>query len=217
MIEGNKKINRPLVYAILGVTLLVLAVSGSAYAYFTASANNNNKDDISGRTLDVKLSVGNLEKVGAGTGDLIPIYDGTITGKDTQLTKAVTSAKVTAKTDCIDNKGYTVCHVYALTINNTGTNDTKITTEITVSGSTNIKWAKMTDRNTPASGTGNVNLNTGTLATDVALNKNSAVTQYFMVYLKNTGDDQTNPDAGKEYTGTVTVRASTGTNIEATF
>lgn len=169
MIEEKKKVNRPLVYAILGVTLLVLAVSGSAYAFFAASATNANA--ISGKTLDVKLSITSLTKVSAGTGDLIPIYDGTVSGHETQLSNAVTSAKVTGKTDCIDNNGYTVCQVYELKIGNAGSNDTKINTEITVNGGTNVKWAKMTDRNTPAAGTANVNLSTGTLASDVTLSK----------------------------------------------
>ena len=215
MIEEKKKVNRPLVYAILGVTLLVLAVSGSAYAFFAASATNANA--ISGKTLDVKLSITSLTKVSAGTGDLIPIYDGTVSGHETQLSNAVTSAKVTGKTDCIDNNGYTVCQVYELKIGNAGSNDTKINTEITVNGGTNVKWAKMTDRNTPAAGTANVDLSTGTLASDVTLSKNGTVTQYFIVYLKNTGGDQTAADSGKDISGTVTVRASTGANIEAKF
>lgn len=215
MIEEKKKVNRPLVYAILGVTLLVLAVSGSAYAFFAASATNANA--ISGKTLDVKLSITSLTKVSAGTGDLIPIYDGTVSGHETQLSNAVTSAKVTGKTDCIDNNGYTVCQVYELKIGNAGSNDTKINTEITVNGGTNVKWAKMTDRNTPAAGTANVNLSTGTLASDVTLSKNGTVTQYFIVYLKNTGEDQTAADSGKDISGIVTVRASTGANIEAKF
>lgn len=215
MIEEKKKVNRPLVYAILGVTLLVLAVSDSAYAFFAASATNANA--ISGKTLDVKLSITSLTKVSAGTGDLIPIYDGTVSGHETQLSNAVTSAKVTGKTDCIDNNGYTVCQVYELKIGNAGSNDTKINTEITVNGGTNVKWAKMTDRNTPAAGTANVNLSTGTLASDVTLSKNGTVTQYFIVYLKNTGGDQTAADSGKDISGTVTVRASTGANIEAKF
>ena len=46
---------------------------------------------------------------------------------------------------------------------------------------------------------------------------NGSVTQYFVVYLKNTGADQTSADSGKSFTGTVTVTASTGAQIEATF
>ena len=69
---------------------------------------------------------------------------------------------------------------------------------------------------------GTVNLTTGTLATGVALpakanNVNGSVTQYFVVYLQNTGGDQTGADSGKTVSGTVTVRASTGANIEAAF
>ena len=218
MFEENnqeKRMNKPLIYAIAGVALLVIAVSGSAYAYFSASASSS---AITGKTLDVKLTISDLKQVSAGTGELIPIYDGTVSGKETQLTKAVTSAKVTAKTDCIDNNNYTVCQVYELKINNAGSNSTKIDTTVSVSGGTNVKWAKMTDRNTPATGTGNVNLSSnGTLATNVTLGSNSTVTQYFMVYLQNTGGDQTSADSGKTISGTVTVRASTGANIEASF
>lgn len=211
MIEEKKKINRPLIFAIVGVTLLVVAVSGSAYAFFAASVSDNS---ISGKTLDVKLSISSLTKVSAGTGDLIPIYDGTVTDHITQLTSAVTAAKVTGKTDCVDKNGYTVCQVYELKINNAGANDTTVDTTITVNGGSNVRWAKMTDRNTVGS---DVDLSTGTLATNTALVKNGTVTQYFVVYLKNTGDNQTTADAGKNITGTVTVTASTGANIEAAF
>ena len=50
-----------------------------------------------------------------------------------------------------------------------------------------------------------------------ANNVNGSVTQYFVVYLQNTGGDQTGADSGKTVSGTVTVRASTGANIEAAF
>ena len=74
--ESNqeKRINKPLIYAIAGVALLVIAVSGSAYAYFTASASSPS-NAISGKTLDVQMSVASVERVSKGTGDLIPIYD----------------------------------------------------------------------------------------------------------------------------------------------
>ena len=214
MFEENnqeKRMNKPLIYAIAGVALLVIAVSGSAYAYFSASASSS---AISGKTLDVQLSIASLRKVSRGTGDLIPIYDGTVTGHTTnQLTTAISTTN-----DCVDKNKYTVCQVYELVINNGGTNATKVDTEVTVNGTTGIKWAKMTGRNA----LGTVNLTTGTLATGVTLpakanNVNGSVTQYFVVYLQNTGGDQTGADSGKTVSGTVTVRASTGANIEAAF
>ena len=214
MFEENnqeKRMNKPLIYAIAGVALLVIAVSGSAYAYFSASASSN---AITGKTLDVQLSIASLQKVSKGTGDLIPIYDGTVSGHTTnQLTTAVSTTN-----DCVDKNSYTVCQVYELVINNGGTNATTVVTEVTVSGSTGIKWAKMTGRNA----LGSVNLTTGALATGVTLpaksnNVNGSVTQYFVVYLQNTGGDQTSADSGKTIKGTVTVKASTGANIEAAF
>ena len=215
MFEENnqeKRMNKPLIYAIAGVALLVIAVSGSAYAYFSASASNTNA--ITGKTLDVQLSIASLKQVSKGTGDLIPIYDGKVTGHtDNQLTTAVSTTN-----DCVDKNNYTVCQVYELVINNGGTNATTVDTEVTVSGSTGIKWAKMTGRNA----LGDVNLTTGALATGVTLpaksnNVNGSVTQYFVVYLQNTGGDQTSADSGKTIKGTVTVKASTGANIEASF
>ncbi|UKI26878.1 MAG: hypothetical protein L6V91_09210 [Bacilli bacterium] len=215
MFEENnqeKRMNKPLMYAVAGVALLVIAITGSAYAYFSASATNTNA--ITGKTLDVQLSIASLKKVSKGTGDLIPIYDGTVTGHTTnQLTTAISTTN-----DCVDKNNYTVCQVYELVINNGGTNATKVDTEVTVNGTTGIKWAKMTGRNA----LGTVNLTTGTLATGVTLpakanNVNGSVTQYFVVYLQNTGGDQTGADSGKTVSGTVTVRASTGANIEAAF
>ena len=214
MFEENnqeKRMNKPLIYAIAGVALLVIAVSGSAYAYFSASASSS---AISGKTLDVQLSIASLRKVSRGTGDLIPIYDGTVTGHTTnQLTTAISTTN-----DFVDKNNYTVCQVYELVINNGGTNATTVDTEVTVSGSTGIKWAKMTGRNA----LGDVNLTTGTLANGVTLpakanNVNGSVTQYFVVYLQNTGGDQAGADSGKTIKGTVTVKASTGANIEAAF
>lgn len=218
MFEENnqeKRMNKSLIYAIAGVALLVIAVSGSAYAYFTASASSPS-DAISGKTLDIQMSVASVEMVSNGKGDLIPIYDGTISGHDSQLSTATNSTN-----DCVDKNGYTVCQIYKVTINNNGTNSTNINTTITLNGTNDVKWARMIARNTfdtalPTSQTANLN------TSDVVLPAKSGTTagtttQYFVVYLMNTGDNQTTADGGKTITGTVTVTASTGSRIEATF
>ncbi len=218
MTENNNQerfLNKPLIYAIAGVALLVIAVSGSAYAYFTASTSSPS-NAISGKTLDVQMSVASVERVSEGTGDLIPIYDGTVSGHVEQLSTATNSTN-----DCVDKNGYTVCQIYSVTINNNGTNSTSINTTITLNGISDVKWARMTARNTfdttlPTSQTDNLN------TTAVVLPAKSGsvagtVTQYFVVYLMNTGDNQTTADGGKTVTGTVTVTASTGSRIEATF
>ena len=207
MIEENKKVNRPLIYAILGVALLVVAVSGSAYAFFTAQAQS---DQFSGNTIDVKIGKPTVTLVvGDKAKGLIPIHDGSVTGHDTnQLTTAVSNTN-----KCVDKNGYTVCHVYKVTLSNTGSTATTVNTSITLNGSTNITWAKMTNQTTFGSLKGSDN----SLSTGTALGAKGTTDLYFVVYLKNTGADQTSTDAGKTYTGTVTVVASTGNTIEAQF
>lgn len=210
MIEEKKKVNRPLVYAILGVTLLVLAVSGSAYAFFTAQATS---DQFSGNTIDVQIKKPVVTLVvGDKTKGLIPIYDGSVTGHPEQLTTA------TKKTPnpCVDKNGYMVCHVYKVTLSNEGSTATTVDTSITLNtgGAANVTWAKMTNQTTFGSLKGADN----SLAKGTELAANNVTTDlFFVVYLKNTGSDQTGTDAGKTYTGTVTVTASTGSTLEAQF
>ena len=208
-LDEKKKVNRPLVYAILGVTLLVLAVSGSAYAFFTAQATS---DQFSGNTIDVQIKKPVVTLVvGDKTKGLIPIHDGSVTGHTTnQLTTAVSGTN-----KCVDKNGYMVCHVYKVTLSNEGSTATTVDTSITLNtgGAANVTWAKMTNQTTFGSLKGTDN----SLAKGTALSANGTADLYFVVYLKNTGSDQTGTDAGKTYKGTVTVVASTGSTLEAQF
>lgn len=211
MIENNnnKGVSKQLAFAISGVALLIIAVAGSAYAYFTASATSNG--GISGTTLNVKLDkpIVTLFSTKA-TGGLIPIYDGTVNGHTSQL-----SAAATATNQCVDKNGYTVCKVYKISVTNSGTTATTVNTTLNLNngGVANIKWARMTS-STVVDTTLPTN---STVSTGKELGAGATLEQYIMVYLKNTGADQTSTDAGKTISGTVTVTASTGANIQATF
>ena len=55
------------------------------------------------------------------------------------------------------------------------------------------------------------------LESNVGFDGGATVTKHFVVYLKNTGADQTSTDAGRTISGTVTVTASTGANVQAEF
>lgn len=216
MEENNKSISKQLMFAIAGVALLVVAVAGSAYAYFTASATSDQK--ISGSTLNVQLQKPTIEKVsktGTQGEGLIPIYDGSVSGHASQL-----DAAASATNQCVDNNNYTVCQVYKITITNAGTNATTVNTTITLNngGATGIKWARMTsatkvDTTLPTDNT----ISTGKSLPAKSGNTNGSLVQYIMVYLNNTGANQTSPDAGKSISGTITVTASTGSQIEAQF
>lgn len=213
MIEENnngKGVSKQLMFAIAGVALLVIVVAGSAYAYFVASATSNT---ITGSTLDVKLDKPVVTAVtadGAKGAGLIPIHDGSAAGNTTnQLTTAVSSTN-----KCVDKNKYTVCKVYSVSIHNSGTTATTVdfTVSLTSTG-TNVTWAKMNSATEFGSLKGSDNV----LASNVGLAGGATVTKHFVVYLKNTGDNQTSIDAGKTISGTVTVTASTGANIQATF
>lgn len=211
MIENNnnKGVSKQLAFAISGVALLIIAVAGSAYAYFTASATSDG--GISGTTLNVKLDkpIVTLFSTKA-TGGLIPIYDGTVNGHTSQL-----SAAATATNQCVDKNGYTVCKVYKISVKNSGTTATTVNTTLNLNngGATNLKWARMTS-STVVDTTLPTN---STVSTGKELGAGATLEQYIMVYLKNTGADQTSTDAGKTISGTVTVTASTGANVQAEF
>ena len=211
MIENNnnKGVSKQLAFAISGVALLIIAVAGSAYAYFTASATSDG--GISGTTLNVKLDkpIVTLFSTKA-TGGLIPIYDGTVNGHTSQL-----SAAATATNQCVDKNGYTVCKVYKISVTNSGTTATTVNTTLNLNngGATNLKWARMTS----ATAVDTTLPTNSTVSTGKELGAGATLEQYIMVYLKNTGADQTSTDAGKTISGTVTVTASTGANVQAEF
>lgn len=207
--NNNKGVSKQLAFAISGVALLIIAVAGSAYAYFTASATSDG--GISGTTLNVKLDkpIVTLFSTKA-TGGLIPIYDGTVNGHTSQL-----SAAATATNQCVDKNGYTVCKVYKISVKNSGTTATTVNTTLNLNngGATNLKWARMTS----ATAVDTTLPTNSTVSTGKALGAGATLEQYIMVYLKNTGADQTSTDAGRTISGTVTVTASTGANVQAEF
>lgn len=207
MQKSRSKYNLNLMYAILGVSALIISVAGSTYAYFSASVSANNK--VTGGTLDVSLDL-KVDKVSRGDGKLIPIYDGTVTEHPSQLSTAAT-----AENNCVDKNGYTVCHIYKITITNNGNADIDVDTTIALTGNTNIKWANMTDSTTVTT----IHENTeSSLATDTHLTESGGNAElYFMVYLKNTGANQTTTDSNKTFNGNITVTASTGDKIQAEF
>lgn len=205
MLENDKKkISGPLLYAIIGVTVLVVAVAGSAYAFFAASATDTGT--IKGDTLDIKLGL-KVEKVSTGTGNLIPIHDGS--NAASQLAKAAS-----ASSSCVDDNGRTVCHIYKITISNTGGDNATVNSTVALTGSANLKWANMSNQTTV--GATHAKTDT-TVATNASVNAGGNSVQYIMVYINNTGDNQTAADGGTSFSGVITVTASTGEAVQATF
>lgn len=209
------KNRKKIIYAAASVILIIIVTISATYAYFSASTSSDN--DITGSTLDINLGlkVNKISATGSMSANLIPIYDGSTNGYASQLETAAME-----KYNCVDKNNYTVCQIYEVIISNTGKNDTNVNTFISFNKKNvnNLKWASMSGANTVISGqthniTNNVN---DTIASNTKLVGNGSDKLYFMVYVNNTGNDQSEQDKDG-FTGTVTVSATTGEKIQVTF
>ena len=205
-----KKLDKKKMYMIFGIVILIIAIAGSAYAYYSAIAVD--KTTVSGTVagganLDLKV-----EKVTTGaTGNLIPVDNDIIT-----LTKAVIGEGNTNKEDskrCIDKNGYAACQIYKITLTNKSSVSVKIDGGVTLSGkdTPNIECAVMDNINKVSNN--NSCKGNKTLAKNYNMNANASVIYYIMVYIKNINSAQT--DTGL-FTGTVFFNVS-GNKIESNF
>ena len=205
-----KKLDKKKMYMIFGIVILIIAIAGSAYAYYSAVAVDNTTVSgtvAGGANLDLKV-----EKITTGaTGNLIPV-DNDIT----TLTKAVIGEGNTNKEDskrCIDKNGLTACQIYKITLTNKSSVSVKIDGGVTLSGSNtpNIECAVMDNINKVSNN--NSCKGNKTLAKNYNMNANASVIYYIMVYIKNINSAQT--DTGL-FTGTVFFNVS-GNKIESNF
>ncbi len=209
MMEENKgKAQRgPLMYAILGVAVLIVAVAGSTYAYYAASVQNTT--DVTGTAGGGAAPTMTITKTStSATGNLIPI--------DMNTTTLTAAAKAT--TPCVDKNGYSACQIYSVTIKNNGnTAQTYDITLTSLSGTNtpNIEAVTMgTSSNTVTSITSIKNVNKGICTTNSVAAGGTSTACYFMVFIKNLTSAQT--DNGT-FTGTVTAVSSTGAQTYAQF
>ena len=205
-----KKLDKKKMYMIFGIVILIIAIAGSAYAYYSAVAVDNTTVSgtvAGGANLDLKV-----EKVTTGaTGNLIPV-DNDIT----TLNKAVIGEGNTNKEDskrCIDKNGLTACQIYKITLTNKSSVSVEIDGGVSLSGDNtpNIECAKMDNINKVSNN--NSCKGNKTLAKNYNMNANASVIYYIMVYIKNINSAQT--DTGL-FTGTVFFNVS-GNKIESNF
>ncbi len=97
-------------YGVVGIATLMVAIMGATFAYYTATASNN--DVIKGNmaTIQFDLTVAKMTNVDETSGGLIPM-------SNNMMQKALTSAKGI----CLDDNGNAVCQVYKITVINSST------------------------------------------------------------------------------------------------
>lgn len=209
MEENNRK-GPGVFYAVVGVATLVVAIIGATFAFFSASATNN--DTIVGGTAtgnNIALAVMPIAPVTEAktrTENMIPMLE-----DDLQTGLTGTDGK-----SCIDANGNTVCQVYKVTVTNNGA--TAVTLDATLNlatakgtgegTGTNMKWQLI--ENATTEGTVGAMKSQGTaelFADNLSLSATNSKDYYIVVWLLETGSPQDSSDAGINYTGTVTVNA----------
>lgn len=195
--EENRK-GTGVFYAVVGVATLVVAIIGATFAYFSASATNDS--DVTGTT----ASGANLSLVVTRVSDeataknMVPMLDA-------DLQKGVTG---TDNKSCVDANGNTVCQVYKITVKN-GSADIAVNVKgvmtLNGNGATNMKWELLTNATTVNTAGTIVAAGTeGVITNNQALTKSGSQDFYVVVWLHETEADQTDPDAGKTFEGTIT-------------
>ena len=205
-------------YGVIGVATLIVAIIGATFAFFSASDTNDNT--IAGQTLDVATSFTlNVEKVTFGgatapSNDLVPAD---LNGGDT------TGINQALDANC-EKDGYTGCHLYRITAQSgqklSAASITIDSLAVTPDSAQNWKYSVFTGSESEA--TGFLKNDTFANATNydmhsgAAVNANTPVVYYLLIYLENTELDQSETDAGS-YSGSVSFKAAGSGEISASF
>lgn len=235
---------RKIMLTIVGVFVVLAAVSGGTYAYYAFSASNNTTITGTAATADLELIVTDPATSSTlGTGPLVP-----------QPAQTITQALVgTNGVNCVDGNGNTVCRVYQIAIKNTSTAAAYVRGYLKFANGNNslfqnVKWlllgqtgssyTKYTSTSgvtyglTTSSGTA-ITTATSTTAvsatfstessnhgslflTSTDLTVDSTKYYYIVVWINETGSAQNSTDYGS-FTGTIYIEDAKGQGLTSTF
>lgn len=207
-------------YGVIGVATLIVAIVGATFAYFSASADN--AGTVAGEAATAGLNL-KVEPVSTdATGPMVP------------QSEAGLNSAVAAEKQCVDGNNNTVCKVYRITVENTGSSATVVTGTLvfTAATFTNLKWADLTDAKgtfsdarpiAAATGDGS-DTDNSILVKELTLQAADASewtgadssVYYIVVYINETGSSQNDTDKG-QFTGTVAFNSAAGTGVTSTF
>lgn len=227
--EGQKNNTNKsgLIYAIVGVAVLIVAVAGSAYAYYSATATDTStvKGTAGGAGgaggAGVKPTILTVKKESNASGSLVPIDKTTDTltkgAKGWNKTSNAVNTAWNAAQSCTDKKGNTVCQVYSVTVKNN--NNMPVIYDISLTAlsganTPNLDAVKMASNISVTSVTSIKGVDKGICTTASVAGGGTSNTCYFMVFITNLNSPQTDSGA---FTGTVKAVGSDGAEIKAQF
>ncbi len=218
----EKNNGRGIFYGVIGVATLVVTIIGATFAYF-ASAGNTADNAIEANTADIANYTVEIVNSHAATG-LIPVDS-----EDANFASKIGLAENFCK-DVSDNT-YPICGVYELKITNASAvaQQTYVNLKVSTNTFTNLKYAIYDGSSEIADGSfttpSTALVSTATFATSgntqlTALGGNYAANQaktfYIVVWLEETGADQTASDKGKTLAAGITVSSSADGNSGVT-
>lgn len=222
MFEEGKKNNTNksgLIYAIVGVAVLIVAVAGSAYAYYSATATDTST--VKGTAGGGAAPTLTVKKESNASGNLVPIDKTTETltkgAKGWNTTSNTVNTAWNAAQSCTDKNGNTVCQVYSVTVKNNS--NTSVIYDISLTAlsgakTPNLDAVKMASNISVTSVTSIKGVNKGICTTASVAGGGTSTACYFMVFITNLNSAQT--DSGS-FTGTVTAVGSNGAEVKAQF
>lgn len=219
--EGQKNNTNKsgLIYAIVGVAVLIVAVAGSAYAYYSATATDTST--VKGTAGGGAAPTLTVKKESNASGNLVPI-DKTVEtltkgAKGWNTASNAVNTAWNAAQSCTDKNGNTVCQVYSVTVKNNS--NTSVIYDISLTAlsgakTPNLDAVKMASNISVTSVTSIKGVNKGICTTASVAGGGTSAACYFMVFITNLNSAQT--DSGS-FTGTVTAVGSNGAEVKAQF
>lgn len=219
--EGQKNNTNKsgLIYAIVGVAVLIVAVAGSAYAYYSATAADTST--VKGTAGGGAAPTLTVKKESNASGNLVPI-DKTVEtltkgAKGWNTTSKAVNTAWNAAQSCTDKNGNTVCQVYSVTVKNNS--NTSVIYDISLTAlsgakTPNLDAVKMASNISVTSVTSIKGVNKGICTTTSVAGGGTSTACYFMVFITNLNSAQTDSGA---FTGTVTAVGSNGAEVKAQF
>ena len=195
---------------ISGIIVLLLAIAGSAYAYYSASATGEIVGSAAGAGLELTI-----EKLSTSANDALIPLDNTVDMLSTAAKGYGNNGSTfDASKSCIDKNGYSVCQVYKITISNNSTVPVVLNGGVTLYGTNtpNIECAKMDSSTSITDNTSCIG--DKTLANNYTLNSGSSNDYYVIVYIKNLDEEQ--EDIG-DFNGVIIFTSTQGSKIYAKF
>ena len=219
--EGQKNNTNKsgLIYAIVGVAVLIVAVAGSAYAYYSATATDTST--VKGTAGGGAAPTLTVKKESNASGNLVPIDKTAETltkgAKGWNTTSNAVNTSWNAAQSCTDKNGNTVCQVYSVTVKNNS--NTSVIYDISLTAlsgekTKNLDDVKMASNISVTSETSIKGVNKGICTTASVAGGSTSTACYFMVFITNLNSAQTDSGA---FTGTVTAVGSNGAEVKAQF